>query len=822
MSRSVISYALTLGLAFTLGACQLFPSAPGVVSVNPRDDATDVGTDTTIVATLNVPTDDPINLTTLTDVSVSLTQTGGGAVASTRILSEDGKTLTVTPAAALAPSTGYEFNVTTALETASGTSLGGWSSTFTTGTGAGSVPPSESGLVPDRSPVVFTAGGATQSDTRTLTLTNGSGSAIDVASLSIGGAAAAQFALADSSAFSLGAGESKTLELTFTTAGPGPQLATLTVVSNADTTPTLTIPLGGLGVKGQGGGNEPSLQWIFDTYGLPIQTGDTDPSTTGIAASVDESLLGEEVDAQNFVKAPDATNVSIEVLATFGVENDPVLEFGHYAGGNAGARTKLFDIQQTPGLNSQRLDPEVNGPTGDVTFDPGTAPFGFYSFWPTNRFFPQRNVFTENSLNTFADAIPHQVRAYPLKNADGSLEPNAYVLATEEFTQGFDYNDIVVIVRNVVPQEPVDLPTEPTPPVPPTPPGSGIGGLSVYNPLGQPSSDRLVLQKIERTTGNFCDPVANPDCDPTFDKWTGMTFPNTGVVRLENTGAAALPLTLSFAYPDQFRFPNGEGLLTLQPGQSYDLEIEFSPVGRTQKVVLPDALIVDSGGVKAGLQLAGVFMRRPEGSSEVYLKGLINDAFGYQTDLGANGAGGVSSPEVGSPLAGDEVRSSYWQAANPGAPVSILQLAAFHTCCNLRYNLQLFARGSSSALATLPHLPGSGQSIYPRASKGSGVAELSTNVSGPFEITIGNYSSDPTKGRGDGYYAVRFWPLKNQGGGVVANTYIVAQDFISDGCGGSTAPDPDPVEDSSRQTAIASNCDYNDNVYLMSNMQPAD
>jgi hypothetical protein len=43
------------------------------------------------------------------------------------------------------------------------------------------------------------------------------------------------------------------------------------------------------------------------------------------------------------------------------------------------------------------------------------------------------------------------VRAYPLKERGGAVVENAYVLATDESNRLNDYNDAVVVVRNVRP-----------------------------------------------------------------------------------------------------------------------------------------------------------------------------------------------------------------------------------------------------------------------------------------------------------------------------------------------------------------------------------
>ncbi len=809
---------VVLVLTMILSACSLFGNQmPYVVTVSPASGATNVGTSSSVRATLNLP-GDGLNVTTLTDQSVSLTDAAGALVPAARTM--EGNTLVLDPTADLTATTRYTFAVTADVQTADGTSLAPFTSTFTTGTGPGTG--TGGSLAANPAQVLFTAGGSTSSDTRTFTLTNSGSKTVNVSSLSISGANAAQFSLADSSTFSLEPGTSRDLSLTFTKSSNGPKLATLDVQSDDATAPNLSVPLGGLGVEGQGGNKEPSLQWILDTYGFNIITGDLDPSTTNLVNAPTESAVGQEVAAQTFTKASPTSPVAVEVLATFGVENNPVLDFGYYTAGDQGSQTEIFSIEQTPTLNAQRLAPVVTAAgsgtvDGDtVTFDPGTESFGLYSSWQTNRFFNKREVFTEDRLNTF-DTLKHHVRTYPFVNREGNVEPNAYVMATDEFNtkSGNDYNDIVVIVRNVTPGEATEeTPKTPIPPVPNTPPANGVAGLKVSNAFSFPYSDRLVLQKIETTTGKPCDPAESPSCDPTKDRWTGIEFPTTGTVNLQNTGSSALQLSLSFQNNNLFVFPNGESTLTLQPGQTYELEIEFGPTGFDSKGVYPSGLLIQSGGQSAGLQLAGLYMLKPEGSREVYFAPLLNQLFGYKTNLGEFSNGGLQNPAPDSPLAGEEVRSAFWETAKPGEPISVLQIAAFYPCCNItQFNMKLIDRGGSKTnpFAVISHSGNDTQSIYPRQSNGD-LAQLTIDHQGAFEVNIANYSSN-TRGN----IGVRFWPLRDRSGNLVADSYIVAQDFAKEGCNGFGVPKSPGGGD---PTGVGSNCDYQDNLYIMENIKP--
>ena len=308
-------------------------------------------------------------------------------------------------------------------------------------------------LTLSRDAVVFTAGGSIRSDPETVRVANTGTEALEV-SPTLSGEAAAQFSV-QPSPLRLSAGQSGELTVTFTPlAGFGPQHATLELTSGNS---AAQLSLGGLSVKDQEGTAEPSLQWIFDTYGFPLQTGDLEPSTSPLVDEPADYPLGDEVAAQTFVRADKAQPVTVQVLAAFAVPDvEPVFEFGFYEAGAAEPTLqKLLSLPTTPTLNGQRLEPAIvpavtETSEGVASFSPAAEPFGFYSFWPTTRFFKVRTVYTEDARNTF-DSTSHHVRVYPLATKGGET---AYILATDESNRLNDFNDAVLLVRNVRPATP--------------------------------------------------------------------------------------------------------------------------------------------------------------------------------------------------------------------------------------------------------------------------------------------------------------------------------------------------------------------------------
>jgi phage baseplate assembly protein gpV len=290
--------------------------------------------------------------------------------------------------------------------------------------------------------------GGTAGKYRTITLANTGSGNLKVTSIAVTGLDPSQFlmvgapAASATSPYTLLPNSAVSFSVAFNPTTAGVKTAKVQISSENNT--VREVVLSGLGTKGLGGTNEPSLQQVLDVHGVSVNAGDNDKTTSIINSLTPKAtLLGGELHIQQFVRSNDGP-VTVEVLGVFGPQSTggTVTGFGWYPSGSTTTKNALFTV---PNAGYQTVNVPV---TGSRSFDPGSAVFGFYSQWP---FFNNRVVYQEDRLNTFTGNIPHHLRVYPLKTATGTTVPDAYVLAHEEDVAGFDYQDIVMIIRNVKP-----------------------------------------------------------------------------------------------------------------------------------------------------------------------------------------------------------------------------------------------------------------------------------------------------------------------------------------------------------------------------------
>ncbi|PJJ57485.1 fibronectin type 3 domain-containing protein [Mumia flava] len=550
-------------------------------------------------------------------------------------------------------------------------------------------------------------------------------------------------------------GGSLSIAVAFSPSSVGVKTATVQVATDAG---TKTVRLRGLAAQGVGGANEPSLQRVMDTWEIPIDVGDPNPSDAAMPST--QGPIGDEVAGQTFTKALFDAPITITPIAAYGPQDDdPAVHVGWNDAGDSDGLHQQFSVSaaDTQGL---MIDPD-----GTTVADPGEdTVFGFYSTWP---YFDGRTAYTEDVFNTWDAGREHHVRVYPYKNADGTPEPNTYVVATEEVPgSSFDSQDIVLVVSNVKPYVPTTVED---------------AELSAVNPDPVPFDDQLTFNRIQ-----------NPaDGDQKVADTHTVEVSNEGTETLQVTG---LPVTGAFEVVGAPEVP-----FDVDPGETVDLTVRFVATGTK----LHDGTLTVQSNAETNptqvIHLGGLWQSQSEGGQEPNLSQIV-DAFGMGTNLPTFTSKGEFLP------IGDEVLSPYWSRVDTTKPVTLRQLAAYHT-----YPNGATARWHNKGNDTRLHLTGMGgqyaQSLLPASTNaGTAPAYGEANPTGAFGFAIDGEWGDHTKNNqqtdiDNGCAApcgqhVRLWPVKDRDGVLVPGTYVLSMDYSG------------------------INYDYQDNVYLVTNIRP--
>ncbi|QNF32389.1 choice-of-anchor D domain-containing protein [Adhaeribacter swui] len=728
--------------------------------------------------------------------------------------------------------------------------------------------------------------GGAAGQNHTITVANTGNSTLQVTGLVLDGVDKSQFQLVGAptpttaSPVVIAPNSAVTFNVAFNPTSTGVKTAKIVVTSNNNAVKEVTLK--GLGTTGLSGTNEPSLQAVLDVHGIKVNVGDDNKSTNIIhSTNFKAPLLGEEVAAQQFIRAEDGP-VTIKPLSVFGPQHTGgiVTAFGWYNSGNANAKNELFSVANS---SYQTVDVQT---TGNLSFDPGSVSFGFYSRWP---YFENRHLYSEDALNTFTGAIPHHVRIYPLKNADGTLVENAYIIATEEHVSGYDYQDIVVAVYNVKPANQVvakkltfsgeslafslttGTPTPAqtitltastgTPTVVLTQsegsqwltiPNAGLGTLSfnvqdanlspgtytatvTASAEGYSTTAFTVSLEVKSTGGtpkpsNAAMIVENLNKFPANDRLTfsliqtpwRRTSPtitpynqnhDSVTVRISNRGSGALSvnnLVLSNTSAWKIAAVNNEPYnaatklpITIAPGGSVEATIQFVAKLSSGRIkIFNDTLSIlsnDDLEPKKKFVLHGLWQYKGEGANEPYLQEIVN-AFGFKTNVGIGKTDGNEGTKI---IANsDEIFSQYFVRADATKPAYAIQMAAYHGCCASVETLQWFAQGATTHTNILRHRALDGQTLLPYKESATIVqAEASFSPTTPFGFKVSSSYSDLSR-NGEGRIGIRVYKAIDPKGNIIPNAYIVAHDYINN--------------------PGVTNYDYQDNVYFVSNIKPAE
>ncbi len=593
-------------------------------------------------------------------------------------------------------------------------------------------------------------------------------------------------------------GEGISIPITFTpTRGEGTYNAGLRIISNDPATPVYTVSLNGLGTDGNGGNNEPSLQYVLDTFGYGITVGDDDLSTNLIHTdnTLQRNVLGPDEIVQPLFQRAGAGPVTVTPLSAYGPnQNGVTTVVGWYDPTNVAALNPLFTV---PGTDSQTLSPAYTG--ADVFTPPLGQSFGFYSLWP---FFSDRVVYSEDRLNTWDDDL-HHVRVYPTKLANGTIVPNSFIVATEEHLNGWDYNDIVLRVDNV---EPANI----------------LGGVLRTENLDWVFPNNVVevgrfhwdqYLTFQRHQTNDQNPYVHDEV--TLRIHNDSTLPGdvlyiNGFNFRDNVNDGPGANT-----PTEFILPNGEDTsvssgspIALDPGDSYDLLIRFvysrnRSANNEQRTAFMDILSSDPSQISKQITLSGAWQERAEQGNEPDVQ-EIAQYFGFTTVV--VGPGQQLNNRGRIEIIGEEVISPFWQRVDETRPLYVRQLAAYHSCCTNSASVFLQPNiNGGNTTRILRHNGADGQTLLPRVGSDLGQATI-IPPNDAFGFRIDPEWSDPLRnnvgpddcsgGRDTCGHHVRFWPVRGVDRTLMPDTFLMVMDYSG------------------------INYDFNDNVYLISNVKP--
>lgn len=647
------------------------------------------------------------------------------------------------------------------------------------------------------------AGGSGTSPARVVTINSTGDQALTINQVRVvddpgsGAANAARFAVsgAPAAGMQLQPGQSASFSVTYAATVAGLQNAILEVVTDSPTG-AIQIPLHGIGTSGVDGANEPSLARILRAYNIPTIVGDgpndNDAGDTDYAVPPDAS--SEEIVAQRFTKAGNGP-VSIETLAVYSPGTEPSARIGYYTAGETLTRRELYSVSAA---QAQTVHVTPNGAT---SFDPGAAMFGIYGQAIISG--QQRTVYSEDAFNTFDATTQRHIRFFPLRNADGSTVANAYVFGSEDFTGQYDYNDVVGIIRNVTPVA--------TGPV-----------IGIENRDAVPFNDRFVFNRIEEPN-----PLVNDIVN------------DTATLRIHNTGDQPLVISsLVLSDTENWQLVNPPAAGTQVAARSFvDVTIKFIATtnpphtdNQTNNTATQNGLpSVQAGGVWEGtltvntndatrpsrsVTLAGYWQSSSERETEPGVMTIVNRLFGYTTVLADEARVQLNNNSSTPVYYGEEVVSSFWRMSDSTRAVTVRQLAGWHgqlvSGTTNQYStpqIGWYAQNTTSTNWLFKNNAREGQAVLPGISGVNGAAvKTSFTTSSAFGWNIDNEFSDPArnKAKGGGYatksgHAIRFYPVRDQQGNIVANQYLVLMDYEN------------PQFD---------NDDHQDTVYLVSNIRP--
>ncbi len=638
-------------------------------------------------------------------------------------------------------------------------------------------------------------------ESATVTISNTGTSELAILDADIDG----PFVLEDPSAFdglTLAAGESLEVTVLFdrdsytaptNDAGDGVFEGRIRLVTNDADSPIAEIHMAGFWQARDEGGWEPNVNEVWEVFGF----GNRIDGLTTVGGG-ENSVLNDfdlyrpvnddEVLSRYWTLADGAGEAKITQLAAYHGPSGATL--GIHNPGNKGQDIIFSDHA---GDNNQTLLPiKGNGDFATASFSLADIP----SSWAGEGVFgiEVANLSTDPSLNPEGGGTPpadadgiergYTVRMFRALDAEGNVIPNTYLGIMDYTGINYDYNDNMFLIEGVSPV--------------------AGGDLTVINNDGIPSNDRLVMSRIENPA-NAAQEV--------HDEVT-ITLRNDGFETLDINSIEVSDTTL-------FELTEAFAAVSLEPGESIDVTVRFIADDPNDASLYEASLVINSSDSDEGekvIQLAGLAQNQSESGQEPLVQEIIN-AFGYTTNVaeGQMNQGGLVEAN------GDEILSPYFQRADGSSPIKITQLAAYHTQGDVA-RLFIHDVDSRNLDEILAHDEADGQTLLPRTlNDGDLLTTTTLDRDAPFgffaEISgrqgyiswsdpdanlyedtideIGNPGTNLNWDENDGHL-IRVYVAKDADGNVIPDTYIVIQDYAG------------------------VNYDYNDNIFLVENVQTYD
>ena len=250
-----------------------------------------------------------------------------------------------------------------------------------------------------------------------------------------------------------------------------------------------------------------------------------------------------------------------------------------------------------------------------------------------------------------------------------------------------------------------------------------------------------------------------------------------------------------------FAINTGNAPFSVAPGGTKDVTIKFTAGSGDTHVGTLTLNSNDTDRPSRQIQLAGFWQSDSENNSQGISQEPtlqeIGALFGYTTTFLNTGQSLNENGKVHA--VGEEVLSPFWAPADPDYAVQVHQLVAYHQMPNTA-NFNWYVKGSSTTNKLFTSLGADGQTVLPRMSTSGTLAAGQFKPGGTFGIKVDSENSDDTKNKqeqsGAFGHHLRFYPVRDRNGKYIPNTYLLAMDYNS------------------------INFDYQDNVYLISNIRP--